>query len=106
MGATKIRLTAPVLKVLGALMSNPKAEISGADVARLTKLPSGTLYPLLARLEQVNWVQSEWEDADPHELRRPRRRFYSVTALGSRSARLAFKEVASAIGGAAWDLMS
>ncbi len=106
MGATKVRMTAPVLKVLGALMSNPKAEISGADVARLTKLPSGTLYPILMRLEQAKWVQSEWEDGDPRELRRPRRRFYSVTALGSRSARLAFKEVASAIGRPAWGLIS
>jgi PadR family transcriptional regulator, regulatory protein PadR len=106
MGATKIRLTTPVLKVLGVLMSNPKAEISGADVARLTKLPSGTLYPVLARLEQVKWVQSEWEDADPHVLRRPRRRFYRVTALGSRCARSAFKEVASAIRRPAWGFTS
>lgn len=39
------RLTAPTLRVLGALMSSPLEELSGADVARIAKLGSGTLYP-------------------------------------------------------------
>jgi PadR family transcriptional regulator PadR len=85
-------------------MSNPKVEISGAGIARITQLPSGTLYPILMRLEQANWVQSVWEDGDPHELGRPRRRLYSITAFGSKSARAAFKEVTLAIGRPAWGL--
>ena len=84
-------------------MSNPKVGMSGVDIARVTKLQSGTLYPILLRLEQAKWVESEWEAGDPHELGRPRRRFYSVTALGVKSARAEFKNFASAIGGPAWD---
>lgn len=104
MATGKLRITTQVLKVLGALVSNPRVEISGADIARLTQLQSGTLYPILMRLEHANWVQSAWEDGDPHELGRPRRRLYNITAFGSKSARTAFKEVKSAIGRLAWGL--
>ena len=104
MGKAELRITTQVLKVLGALMSKPKAEISGADIARVTELQSGTIYPILMRLENANWVQSDWEDGNPHDLGRPRRRLYSMTAFGSKSARTAFREVTSAIGGPAWGL--
>jgi PadR family transcriptional regulator len=104
MGKDELRITTQVLKILGVFMSNPTAQISGADIARLTNLQSGTLYPILMRLEQANWLQSEWEDGDPRELGRPRRRLYSVTAIGSMSARKAFKDIASTIGGPAWGL--
>jgi PadR family transcriptional regulator PadR len=103
MGTTDIRMTTQTLKVLGALMSTSD-EISGADIARLTKIASGTLYPILMRLEQFHWVQSEWEEGDPHDLGRPRRRLYRVTALGTRNARVAFKEIKAAIGRPAWVL--
>ena len=39
---------------------------------------SGTLYPLLARLEAAGWFTSEWEDVDPSEVGRPRRRLYKL----------------------------
>jgi PadR family transcriptional regulator, regulatory protein PadR len=103
-GKVELRMTTQVLKVLGALMSNTNVEMSGADIARLTELQSGTLYPILMRLEQADWVHSEWEDGDPRELGRPRRRLYSITALGSKSARTAFREVASAIRRPVWGL--
>ncbi len=103
MGKIEPRITAQVLRVLGVLMSNPKAEMSGADIARVTKLQSGTLYPILLRLEQAKWVQSEWEEGDPRELGRPRRRFYSVTGLGAKNARAEFRNFASVVGRPAWD---
>jgi PadR family transcriptional regulator PadR len=96
------RMTIQVLKVLNALTSNPRRQISGADVGRLTGLASGVLYPILMRLEQAKWVQSEWEDGTPHELGRPRRRFYAVTALGFKNARMALKETASALRRPVW----
>ncbi len=103
MGKVEPRITSQVLRVLGALMLNPRADMSGADIARATKLQSGTLYPILLRLEQAKWVQSSWEDGDPRELGRPRRRFYSVTALGAKSARAELRSFASAVGRPAWD---
>jgi PadR family transcriptional regulator PadR len=101
MGIDKFRITTQTLNVLGALISS-RDEISGADIARLTKLSSGTLYPILMRLENHEWIQSEWENGDPRKLGRPRRRLYRITALGARNARKEFKEIKAAIGRPAW----
>lgn len=98
---TEIRITAQVLKVLGVLMS-ANQEISGAEIARSTGLASGTLYPILIRLERSRWIESKWENGDPRELGRPRRRLYRVTAFGVKSARSTFREIRSAIGRPVW----
>jgi PadR family transcriptional regulator PadR len=98
-----MQITTQTLKVLGVLISSAD-EISGADIARSTGLASGTLYPILARLEKSKWIESTWEEGDPHVLGRPRRRFYKVTALGARAARKAFKAVTVSFGRSAWGL--
>jgi PadR family transcriptional regulator PadR len=90
------RMTKQTLQVLGALMSHAGKGVSGAEIARDMKLLSGTLYPILLRLEQANWLESTWESENPHELGRPRRRLYRLTALGEKSARGAFQDVAAA----------
>ena len=86
-------MSSQTLKVLGALCSSPRDELSGADIARLTNLHSGTLYPILLRLERAEWLRSRWESGDPSELGRPRRRFYRVTALGAKRTREALREL-------------
>jgi PadR family transcriptional regulator PadR len=91
-----------MLKVLGALMSSGRTEFSGADIARATKLASGTLYPILFRLERAKWVESQWETGDPEVLGRPRRRFYQVTPLGAQRAKMAVRDLEPAIGRVAW----
>ncbi len=83
-------------------MSSSQAELSGAEIGRTTKLASGTLYPILLRLEQAGWLESHWEDDDPRTLGRPRRRFYRVTALGAKSARAAFQELEPTFTRLAW----
>jgi DNA-binding PadR family transcriptional regulator len=96
------RITGPTLKVLGALLPG-RDELSGADISRATKLASGTLYPILFRLERAGWLESRWEDNDPKALGRPRRRLYRVTELGAQSARAAVKDlVEPAFGRVAW----
>jgi DNA-binding PadR family transcriptional regulator len=55
----------------------------GMGLMRLTKLTSGTIYPLLAQLERSGLVTAQWEVADPSALRRPRRRNYSLTHDGA-----------------------
>lgn len=102
MGIGEPRITAQTLKVLATLMSQSQDEISGAEIARSTKLASGTLYPILLRLEEAGWVESRWESEDPHELGRPRRRFYQVTGIGVRKARSAFRDVAVSLKEFAW----
>jgi PadR family transcriptional regulator, regulatory protein PadR len=102
MGCHKPRLTAQTLKVLAILMSRTQDEISGAEIARSTNLPSGTLYPILMRLEDAGWAESRWETEDPRELGRPRRRFYQVTGVGAKEARSALREVALSLKEFGW----
>lgn len=55
----------------------------GFEIMRATGLPSGTVYPLLRRLEAAGHLSSSWEDAETaHEEGRPPRRYYSATAEG------------------------
>ena len=98
---TQPRLTAPTLKVLGVLMA-PDTELSGADIGKLTKLPSGSLYPILLRLEDAGWLHSRWEVEDPAVLGRPRRRFYKITPLGARKVKEVARDLQPALGDFAW----
>lgn len=96
------RMSAQTLRVLQALMMTAGGELSGAEVGRASKLPSGTLYPILARLEAAEWLSSRWETEEPQVLGRPRRRFYKVTGLGAQKARVTFKELEPSFGRLAW----
>jgi PadR family transcriptional regulator PadR len=96
------RLTTQTLKVLGTLMTHNSDGLSGAEIGRATKLPSGTLYPILLRLEQAGWLESHWEAETPQELGRPRRRFYQLTGIGATKAKSAFRDVTSTIGRFVW----
>jgi PadR family transcriptional regulator, regulatory protein PadR len=96
------RMSVPTLKVLGLLLSSGNDELSGAEIGRATKLASGTLYPILFRLEKAGWLQSRWEAGDTRALGRPRRRLYLVTPLGAQNAASAFKELEPALGKVAW----
>jgi PadR family transcriptional regulator PadR len=96
------RMSAQTIKVLGALMSSSSDELSGADIGRATKLASGTLYPILARLEQAGWFESRWESEQPQALGRPRRRLYRITAIGMKNASATFRDLLPAFGRVAW----
>lgn len=53
----------------------------GFDVIDHTGLPSGTVYPALATLTRKGLVSSDWEADDLARAdRRPRRKYYQVTA--------------------------
>jgi DNA-binding PadR family transcriptional regulator len=95
-------MTTETLQVLGVFTASQSDELSGAAITRKTGLKSGTIYPILARLEQAKWLESRWEAGDPSELGRPRRRLYLLTGLGAKSARAAYREVVEMIGGQAW----
>src|SRR5437868_13915209 len=96
------RITGPTLKVLGALLSSPQDELSVAEIARVSNLASGTLYPILLRHEGAGWLRSRWEREDPRELGRPRKRLYTVTAVGAKKARAAVKDLQPAFRGLSW----
>jgi PadR family transcriptional regulator len=102
MAHSEPRLTQQVLKVLGALMSDQVRELSGAEIAKVSKLSSGTLYPILYRLEEFGWLDSRWETGDPAALGRPRRRYYRITAEGAKRVREVVRELTSSAGRLAW----
>jgi PadR family transcriptional regulator, regulatory protein PadR len=102
MGKEIPRMTTQTLRVLGAFTSSQPDELSGAEIARRTNLKSGTLYPILFRLEEAEWLESKWEEGNPSELGRPRRRLYKITGHGIKSARAAFRELSEMIGGLEW----
>ena len=80
------RMTVPTQLVLRALLVDPTAELYGIEIGDAAGLASGTVHPILARLEGVGWLSSRWEDIDPSTAGRPARRYYRLTASGVESA--------------------
>lgn len=71
--------------VLRALLAEPEAWRHGYELAAETRLKSGTLYPMLIRLEGHGWLEARWEDETPPG--RPRRHLYRLSAIGAEAAR-------------------
>lgn len=64
----------------------------GFDIMDATGLPSGTVYPVLARLEKAGLIRSRWEAAAiAHREKRPPRRYYEITAPGTRELALSLE---------------
>jgi len=78
----KLRRTKSQLAVLRLLLERQCEPLCGADFMNDAGLFSGTLYPLLDRLEQRGVLKSHWEEVDPSEIGRPRRKFYLLTGVG------------------------
>ena len=58
----------------------------GFDIMDVTGLPSGTVYPILGRLEEASLVRSRWEkQATAIRQQRPPRRYYDISAAGHRA---------------------
>ena len=81
------RITVSTQLVLEALLADPGSERYGAEIGQLADLASGTVHPILARLEGYGWLESRWEDLDPRSAGRPARRYYRLTSDGAASAR-------------------
>jgi len=57
--------------------------VYGFDIMDVTGLPSGTVYPILSKLEDSGFVKSRWEDARiAKREKRPARRTYVITGEG------------------------
>ena len=82
----KVRMSLQTLHVLEAFLENVTDSLSGADLQKRGHLSSGTLYPILLRLEAAGWLASRWEQVDPSIVGRPRRRLYRLTPTGLRRA--------------------
>jgi len=89
------RMTIPTQLVLRAMLAEPGREMYGLQICQQAGLPSGTIHPILARLEALGWADSHWEDADPQHEGRPRRRYYKLTEDGAERARIALARTAT-----------
>lgn len=80
-----MRMTTTVRLVLGALLDGHAEDLWGMRIMELTKLQSGTVYPILVRLEERGWITGRWETGQPEG--RPRRRYWRLTTWGASRAR-------------------
>ncbi|MEN3972995.1 PadR family transcriptional regulator [Sphingomicrobium sp. XHP0235] len=67
-------------KLLAALSENASGWMHGYELMKATDLLSGTLYPLLMRMEDRGLLESRW--LEPAEPGRPPRHAYRLTADG------------------------
>src|SRR5438128_10115046 len=91
------RMTLPTQHVLRVLLADTSSECYGLQIGQEAGLPSGTIHPILARLEHLGWVESRWEDIDTRQEGRPRRRYYQLTKDGAELARDALGRATSPI---------
>jgi PadR family transcriptional regulator, regulatory protein PadR len=84
-----VRLTRPTALVLVALS---RGQRHGFDILDATGLPSGTVYPILRRLETAGVVKSRWEAVQrARDEGRPPRRYYELTGAGAEALREALE---------------
>lgn len=74
------KLSPQSLAVLSALANRPSDWLYGLELANLTGLRSGTLYPILIRLADRALLESRW--LEPREAGRPPRHAYRITGAG------------------------
>lgn len=76
-----MRLTTPTKLVLLACAQGGGY---GFDIIDLTGLPSGTVYPILRRLEHAGFLRSRWEAVRvARQEQRPPRRYYHLSGTGA-----------------------
>jgi PadR family transcriptional regulator PadR len=101
-----VRLSHQSLRVLRAFVDafseDVRAEMAGAELMRVARVSSGTLYPILLRFEKAGLLESRWEEATPESLGRPRRRFYRMTQAGAQVAHDALGELSLSVTDAAF----
>lgn len=81
----RIRRSPQTLAVLSALSRSSQRWQYGYDLLRETGLKSGTLYPILGRLQQGGWLEQRWQKAS--EPGRPPRHLYRLSRQGKIAAR-------------------
>jgi PadR family transcriptional regulator, regulatory protein PadR len=93
-----MRMTGPLERVLGVFLADPVAPRYGYDLMKAARLQSGTLYPLLARLEREKLVASAWETPQ-QDGERPRK-YYRLTGEGMQVARIELAQASARSRGA------
>ena len=85
------RVTVTTIEVLKCIYSLDGVAVWGLEISKLTGLKTGTVYPILERLELLGWLTSEWEIAQ--DRNGPRRRTYQLTPEASQEMRELTKDL-------------
>jgi PadR family transcriptional regulator PadR len=96
-----VRITLQTLQVLRILLTDPMEEHYGLEISRGSGLATGSIYPILTRLEAAGWVTSAWEEIDESREGRRRRRYYRLTGDGAQQAQEAVLNALSELAPAA-----
>jgi PadR family transcriptional regulator PadR len=84
----ELEITPRTAKVLKIFLEDPGQPRYGFELMKLTGLASGSLYPMLARLEEAGWLTRGREDIDPREAGRPLRLHYTIAGDAVTAARV------------------
>ena len=84
------RLTRSTAQVLSIMLENSTRWVYGYDLIQTAQISSGTLYPILSRLLDDEWVEARWQES-PHPGRPPRHQ-YRLSTKGRALARSALRE--------------
>jgi PadR family transcriptional regulator, regulatory protein PadR len=79
------RASDQTLLVVESLLRDRQSWHYGYTLSQQTGLPSGTLYPILMRLESNGMLEAKW--TEPERGGRPPRHLYRLSASGARWAR-------------------
>jgi PadR family transcriptional regulator, regulatory protein PadR len=96
------RLSHQTLRILKVFLDGPREGLAGSDIWKKLGLFSGTVYPILMRLEGAGWLTSDWEKLPAETLARPRKRIYQLTGTGYNKAREAFAALDVQVGSPSW----
>jgi PadR family transcriptional regulator PadR len=81
-------ITPKMARVLKVFLEDPGHPRYGFELMRLTGLASGSLYPMLARLEEAGLLVGSKENIDTHVEGRPARYTYTITGAAVTATRL------------------
>jgi PadR family transcriptional regulator len=71
------KLSPTAARVLSLFVDAPDREIFGLEVIKEAEIPSGSLYPILHRLEGLDLLRAEWESLETAVAagHRPRKKY-------------------------------
>ena len=80
----RLRISPQTLDLLQTLLQRPSEWRHGYALSQSTGISSGTLYPILMRLEKLRWLETRWEEPKGG---RPPRHLYRLTSQARAWAR-------------------
>jgi len=87
-----LNITPNIARLLRVFLEDPEQSHFGTELSSEARVSAGSLYPALRRMEAAGFIEGEWEAIDPSVEGRPARRYYKLTANGTRQAHLQLAE--------------